>query len=796
MLKFLYYSFLFIIGIVSALAIISLSILWNYGNDLPDYMQLKSYKTKAMTRLYSNEDNIIKEYANEKRVFIPYEAIPKLLIEAFIVTEDKNFFKHDGIDFKGISRAVIINIKHLITDKRLIGASTITQQVAKNFLLSNEVSFDRKIKEALLALRIERTLTKEQILELYLNEIFLGFRSYGVAVASLNYFNKSINELNLAEIAFLAGLPKGPNNYHPIKKYNAAINRRNYVLSRLFEEGVISRIDLSKALKNKIQVKSNQNNIKINAHYFSEEVRKIIINKYDKEYLYNEGLYVLTTLDEKLQSYAETSLKEGLEEYDKRQGWRGKLGNIKLTHINSKWLSYFNNYDLKDKSNNIYSVVLGFEDKEITIGFLDGDLGKLDLIGSAWVFNPSNKDDITIDSYKNSILKVGDIILVKKSLNYDESNQLYKIHQVPQTNGGIVVIDAFTGNVLALVGGYNFKKNKFNRVTQAKRQAGSAFKPFVYLAALESGLTPSSLILDSPLVIDQGPGLSEWIPKNYTGSYYGLSTLRTGLEKSRNVMTVRLANSIGIEKIAEIGSRFNIGDYPEQLATALGSGETSLLNLTAAYASFVNDGYLVRPNFIETIHDRYGKIIYSKNTNKCQDCKNEDVGPQIFKNSVKPIRVIKNTNAFQIAWMLNGVIKNGTGKSLKDIDNYIGGKTGTTNDNKDAWFIGFSSNLVVGVFIGNDMPSSLGKKETGGKVAAPIWGNFMKKALLMYPSSPFKIPKNVEMIKVDHETGLLPSAETKKIIYEAFISGTAPTTYKMKPSGDIKNLKPLDGKIY
>ena len=796
MLKFLYYSFLFIIGIVSALAIISLSILWNYGNDLPDYMQLQSYKTKAMTRLYSSNDNIIQEYANEKRVFIPYEAIPKLLIEAFVVTEDKNFFKHDGIDFKGISRAVILNIKHLITDKRLVGASTITQQVAKNFLLSNEVSFDRKIKEALLALRIERTLTKEQILELYLNEIFLGFRSYGIAVASQNYFNKSINELNLAEIAFLAGLPKGPNNYHPLKKYNAAVNRRNYVLSRLFEEGVISRIDLAKALKNKIQVKSNQNNIKINAHYFSEEVRKIIINKYDKEYLYNEGLYVLTTLDEKLQSYAEKSLKEGLEEYDKRQGWRGKVGNIQFNNIDSEWLSKFNNYELKDKNNNIYSVVLGFEGKEINIGFLNGDFGKLDIMESAWVINTSNRDNITIDSFKNTILKVGDIISVTKSSNYRVDDELYKIYQVPQANGGIVAIDAFTGNVLALVGGYNFKKNKFNRVTQAKRQAGSAFKPFVYLAALESGLTPSSLILDSPLVIDQGPGLSEWIPKNYTGSYYGLSTLRTGLEKSRNVMTVRLANSIGIEKIVEIGNRFKIGDYPEQLATALGSGETSLLNLTAAYASFVNDGYLIRPNFIETIHDRYGKIIYSKNTNQCQDCKNEDVGPQIFKNSIKSIRVIKDTNAFQVAWILNGVIKNGTGKSLKAIDNYIGGKTGTTNDNKDAWFIGFSSNLVVGVFIGNDMPRSLGKKETGGKVAAPIWGNFMKKALLLYPSSPFKIPKNVEMIKVDHETGLLPSAKTNKIIYEAFISGTAPTTYKMKPSGDIKNLKPLDGKIY
>ena len=418
MLKFLYYSFLLIIGIVSALAIISLSILWNYGNDLPDYMQLQSYKTKAMTRLYSSNDNIIQEYANEKRVFIPYEAIPKLLIEAFIVTEDKNFFKHDGIDFKGISRAVLLNIKHLITDKRLVGASTITQQVAKNFLLSNEVSFDRKIKEALLALRIERTLTKEQILELYLNEIFLGFRSYGIAVASQNYFNKSINDLNLAEIAFLAGLPKGPNNYHPIKKYNAAVNRRNYVLSRLFEEGVISRIDLSKALKNKIQVKSNQNNIKINAHYFSEEVRKIIINKYDKEYLYNEGLYVLTTLDEKLQSYAEISLKEGLEQYDKRQGWRGKVGNIELTQINDQWLSKFNNYELKDKNNNIYSVVLGFEDNKINIGFLNGDLGKLDLIESAWVINAGEKDNITIDSYKNIILKVGDIISVTKSSNY------------------------------------------------------------------------------------------------------------------------------------------------------------------------------------------------------------------------------------------------------------------------------------------------------------------------------------------------------------------------------------------
>jgi len=796
MLNFFYYPFLFIIGVISSLAIISLSILWNYGNDLPDYMQLKSYKTKAMTRLYSSDDNIIKEYAYEKRVFIPYEAIPKLLVDAFVVTEDKNFFKHNGLDFKGISRAIILNIKYLVTGNRLIGASTITQQVAKNFLLSSEVSFDRKLKEALLALRIERTLSKEKILELYLNEIFLGFRSYGIAVASQNYFNKSINDLNLAEIAFLAGLPKGPNNYHPVKKYKAAIIRRNYVLSRLFEEGVISRLDFSEALRKNINIIENQSNINIKANYFSAEVRKIIINKYDEEYLYNEGLYVLTTLDEKLQSLAEKSLQEGLEEYDKRQGWRGNVGNIKSRKFNDKWLSYFNNYELNDKNNTLYAVVLEFTDDKINVGFLNGNIGNLDLVESSWVIKSKNNNLITVNSYKDFILNVGDIISVKKSINHNEDNKLFIIHQIPKANGGIVAIDAFTGNVLALVGGYNFKNNKFNRVTQAKRQAGSAFKPFVYLAALENGLNPSSLILDSPLVINQGPGLSEWVPKNYTGSYYGLSTLRTGLEKSRNVMTVRLANSIGIEKIVEVGNRFNIGNYPAQLATALGAGETTLLSLTAAYASFINEGNIVKPSFIETIHDRYGKIIYSNNTKKCEYCNNEFIGHDIFNNSNEYVKGINDSHAFQIAWILNGVIKYGTGKSLNGISNYIGGKTGTTNDNKDAWFVGFSSNIVVGVYVGNDMPSSLGDKETGGKVAAPIWGSFMKGALLLYPSKPFTIPINIEMVKVDHDTGLLSTTNTNKTIYEAFVTGTAPTTYKIKPSGDVKNLKPLDGKVY
>jgi penicillin-binding protein 1A len=796
MAKFLYYLFLFFIGISSCIVLFSLSVLWKFGNDLPDYRYLQSYKTKAMSRVYSNSDNIIEEYAEEKRVFIPYEAIPKQLINAFIVTEDKNFFKHDGIDFKGISRATFTNIKNIISGKRLVGASTITQQVAKNFLLTNEVSIDRKIKEALLALRIERTLSKEKILELYLNEIFLGYRSYGIVIAAKNYFNKSIDDLKISEIAYLAGLPKGPNNYHPVKKYNAAINRRNYVLSRMLEEGVISKSVFSKGLNDELVVDNFSNDIIVKADYFSEVVRKIIIEKFGKKSLYNEGLYILSTLDEDLQKIAQNALSEGISDYDKRQGWRGRIDKIDSSNISINWLSEFKSLNLVNKSSNLYGVILNFNNDEISIGFLDGTIGNLDFEESSWVIN--NKDEAKIDfsRYKNDILNVGDVLVFKKSSKYDANNMLYNIHQIPNVDGGIVAIDAFTGRILALVGGYNFNNSKFNRVTQAQRQAGSAFKPFVYLAALENGLTPSSLILDSPLVIDQGPGLSEWIPRNYSGEYYGLSTLRTGLEKSRNVMTVRLANTIGIEKIVNVASRFNIGEYPAQLATALGAGETNLLNLTAAYSSFVNGGNMVKPQFIETIHDRYGKIIYSREKNKCNICKNEFAENEIFNQSDTLVKATSSEHAFQVAWMLNGVIKNGTGKSLRNINDYIGGKTGTTNDNKDAWFIGFSSNLVVGVYVGHDLPSSLGNKETGGKVSAPIWGKFMRKALKKYPSTPFKIPRNIEMVKIDAVSGLLPNDTSKKTIYEAFISGTAPLKSEMLPNEKVIDLKPLDDRIY
>ena len=794
--KFLYYMFLLLIGIFSCIAIFSLSIVWKFGNELPDYSYLQSYKTKAMSRVYSNSDNIIEEYAEEKRVFIPYEAIPEQLINAFIVTEDKNFFKHDGIDFKGISRATFTNIKNIIYGRRLVGASTITQQVAKNFLLTNEVSIDRKIKEALLALRIERTLSKEKILELYLNEIFLGYRSYGIVVAAQNYFNKSIDELKISEIAFLAGLPKGPNNYHPIRKYNSAINRRNYVLSRMFEEGVISKSNFSEALNDKLIVDNFKDRNIIKANYFSEEVRKIIIDKFSKKTLYNEGLYILTTLDEDLQKIARNALFEGILEYDKRQGWRGRVSKIDSNDIKNNWLSKLVSLNLVQNNLYHYGVILDINNEEITIGLLDGNFGKLDLEESSWVVKKHNEDKINLNKQIGDMLNIGDILVLGKSSKFNLDNILYKIEQIPNVNGGIVAIDATSGKVLALVGGLNFNNSKFNRVTQAKRQAGSAFKPFVYLSGLENGMTPSSLILDSPLVIDQGPGLEEWIPKNYSGEYYGLSTLRTGLEKSRNVMTVRLANTIGIEKIVDVASRFNIGDYPAQLATALGAGETNLLNLTAAYSTFVNGGRLIEPKFIETIHDRYGKIIYTREKSKCNICANEFSEDKVFKQSAVSFKATKSEYAFQVAWMLNGVIKNGTGKSLSHIDEYIGGKTGTTNDNKDAWFIGFSSNLVVGVYVGYDLPASLGDKETGGKVSAPIWGKFMKQALIKYPSSPFSIPENIEMVKIDALSGLLPNNKSSRTIYEAFITGTAPLNSEILSNEKVIDLKSLDDTIY
>ena len=796
MVKFLYYSFLLSVSTISVVIILITMVLWRYGSSLPDYNQLTSYKAPSVTRIYTDDGKLIEEYAAENRVYVSIDSIPKNLIDAFLVTEDKNFFQHEGIDFKGIFRAVVQNFSNVIEGKRLVGASTITQQVAKNFLLTNEVSFERKIKEALLALRIERTLTKDKILELYLNEIFLGFRSYGVVVAAKNYFNKSLQELNISEIAFLAGLPKAPNNYNPITRAESAINRRNYVLKRMIEEGIIHKRDAVIAMEEKIQVYDLSKNKYFDAPYFSEEVRREIISKYTKSNFYNNGYFVSTTLNSVLQNMAKESLIKGIENYDKRRGWRGINSNI--DSFNSiDWKKTISELSReKNYKNKFLVIITNINSKEITIGFEDGSFKSLDLKESSWILS-SNKDNIEFSplEYKNAGITEGSILWVESKVN-DDGNYIYSIWQEPEINGAIVALDPYSGRVLALVGGYNFNNNKFNRATQALRQSGSAFKPFVYLAALENGMNPSTLVLDTPLVIDQGPGLEDWIPKNYTGSYYGASTLRTGIEKSRNVMTVRLANTVGINKITEIANRFNIGKYPPQLATSLGAGETTLLSITAAYASFINGGNSVKAEFIESIHDRDGQSVYKRDKRICHICADEKEEVEIFNLPNNQSRILDENHAFQILWLLKGVIQNGTGKKLNNISNYIAGKTGTTNKNKDAWFIGFYSNLLVGVYIGFDLPKSLGDKETGGAVAAPIWGDFIKKSLSVLPARPFKIPKNIELVKIDHNTGMLPNADTKKIIFEAFIKGTSPVSDRQNNIRDDKKYRPLEGQIY
>lgn len=769
----LYIFLVFILGSFLALAIGLMSII-NYTKDLPDYKQLREYSPSIISRLYTGNGSLLAEFSKQKRIFVPIASMPDKVINAFVSAEDKNFFKHSGLDFFSISKAVVINLKNLVKGKRLVGASTITQQVAKNFLLSNEISLNRKMKEALLSLRIERILSKNRILELYLNEIFLGNRSYGVAAAALNYFNKSLDELELHEIAYLAGLPKGPNNYHPVKNKKAAIIRRNYVLNRMEEDGLILKEDATKAsLQPIIQKKLNYKE-KIYAPYFIEEVRRKIIEMYDEKALYSEGLNIITTIDPEMQETAISSLRIGLESYDKRLGWRGPLENIGPKKKEEKLKKIIKKYSKTVRVHNkLLAQVIEVNDKRVRLRLLkyekEIELNSKNLENSTWIFN--NKKNMQSKKI-NSLFNKNDIIVVSK--NEKGSKFEYKIDQIPKINGAIVAIDPRNGRVLSMSGGYNFDGSEFNRATQARRQPGSAFKPFVYLAALENGYLPNSRVLDAPLVIDQGPNLGKWKPKNYSGNFYGPSTLRIGLEKSRNVMTVRLANEVGMKKITDLAKRFKLGNFPPLLATSLGAEEVTLIDLVAAYASFVNGGRYNEPAIIEKIQNRNGKVIFRRDQRVCKKCLIEIKNNNFIKPLLPPEgnKVIDQNHAFQLTWMLKGVTKRGTAKSLKDIKFSVAGKTGTTNDNMDAWFLGFSSELVVGVFVGYDTPKSLGENETGGRVAVPIFKDFIKKVYQNKKSRPFLVPENIEMIKIDYNTGKKIVNKKKNTIYEAFSKGS------------------------
>ena len=734
------------------LLLVVVSILWAFSNNLPDYKYLKNYKAPVSSKIYSGSGELIQDFSSEKRIFIPYNSIPEIVINSFLSAEDKNFFTHPGIDAKGVLRAIVKNISNILNSKRLEGASTITQQVAKNFLLTNEVSLQRKLKEAILAFRIERSLTKERILELYLNQIYLGQGSYGIAAASLEYFDKSIDELNYEEAALLAALPKAPSRYNPYKNKKVSKFRRDLVLKNLLENEYISKTKFIELKSKKIILKKRKKIFLEDSRYYVEEVRKDIIDKLGYDKVYKEGLNIKTPLNLNLQEIASEVLRNGIENYDKRKGWRGVIKNTNLSNINWKNLT---DYNLEKKIGWEIAKVTKIDGTRIIIETKNNKKSEINLSSLDWVKNPE----------KN--FNIGDIIYVKQN-----KNSSYDLKQLPSVNGAIVVMDPYTGRVLALSGGFSFKKSEFNRATQALRQPGSAFKPFIYALALENGYTPSTLILDAPLVLKQGTDLKMWKPENYGKKFYGRSTLREGLEKSRNLMTVRISQDLGLNKIVDLSKKLGIYENPnELLSISLGSAETTLLKLTSAYCSFVNGGKIVKPKLIDRIQDSEGNTIFKTEERYCENCKNisflsEDV-PKI-KDNFK--QIFSPQTAYQITSILEGATKRGTAKKLRDLNLDIAGKTGTTNENTDTWFIGFTSNLVVGVYIGYDEPKTLGKFETGAKTAMPIFKSFMKKAVKKENTRPFKIPENITLMVVDSQTGKKVSFTSKKTLIESFKS--------------------------
>tara|TARA_B100000686_G_scaffold177422_1_gene184425 strand:- start:3884 stop:6241 length:2358 start_codon:yes stop_codon:yes gene_type:complete len=740
-----------LIGIFFLGILFTFSTLWYFSSDLPDYKILANYKPPISSRVHSGEGQLIAEYALQKRLFIPYDSIPEKVIYSFLSAEDKNFFSHPGIDAKSITRAIIKNLKNYFSEKRLEGASTITQQVAKNFLLTSEVSLKRKIKEAILAFRIERAYSKERIMELYLNQIYLGQGAYGVAAASLEYFDKAITNLSYDEAALLAALPKAPSKYNPYKSIEKAKVRRNIVLKNLYENSYITKDEYENLKKKKIKTKKRKIDLLEEANFYSEEVRRIISESYGYDNLYKGGLSIRTPLNSEYQIEALNALRNGLQEYDKRHGWRGPVANLS----NKNWQQNIKNYIPDDSLNWKLAKVIGVKKLTLKIEIENKEIGFVDFKNISWTRKKSFEE----------LLKLNDIIYVSRI-----KNNRWNLNQLPKINGAIVVMDPYTGRVLAMVGGFSYKLSEFNRATQAKRQPGSAFKPIVYAAALEKNFTPSTLVLDAPFVMEQGEGLKTWKPENYGKKFYGLSTLRTGIEKSRNLMTVRIAQEVGFEKISQITKSFGIyNDVPELLSVSLGSAETTLVKLTNAYCTFVNGGKKVEPTFIDRIQDRRGKTIFNADKRKCIGCKEisylENRIPLIKSDKEQ---IISPETAYQITSMLEGVVKRGTGRKLKNLNLNLAGKTGTTNKNMDAWFLGFTSKLVIGVYVGFDEPKTLGKYETGAKAALPIFKKFIKKIVKKKDALPFKVPKNINFVLVDAETGMEPNKNTKNIIYESF----------------------------
>jgi penicillin-binding protein 1A len=763
---------------------------WAFGRDLPDHSALATYQPPLMTRVYAADGRMLQEYAVEGRVFVPIDQIPKRILDAFISAEDQHFYSHNGIDFVGIMRAVTSNVEERLqgNDRRMQGASTITQQVAQNFLLGKEYSYTRKIREAILSVRIEQEFTKEHILELYINEIYLGFGSYGVAAAAMNYFNKSLDELTLGEAAFLAALPKAPNNYHPLRNPDAARERRNYVITRMLEDGHITAAEAEAAKQETIGVRSRDETQRVvGGEYFAEEVRRELAERYGDDSLYKGGLVVRTSMDPYLQFHAERVLQDGLIHYDRRHGWRGPVAHVS-GDLRARLKETPNPAGMPVKWQ--LAAVESVTATEARILLKDGTTGQIPLSELTWARKvlPDQRRGEAITK-ASQVLKQGDIVMVANEKRPDPDDPAearmspgelpagtYGLRQIPDVQGAVIVMDPHTGRVLALSGGFSYGTSEFDRATQALRQPGSAFKPFVYLAAMENGYTPATLVLDAPFVLDQGPGLPKWKPKNYSGEFLGLSTLRAGLEKSQNLMTVRLAQAVGMDKVADAAQRLGVVDkLPTYLAMSLGAESTTPLRMATAYAALVNGGYRVIPTLIDRVQDRNGKTIYRYDQRPCPSCMgvawSGQEPPQL--TDTRP-RVTDAASAYQIVHMLEGVVERGTGTAARAIGKPVAGKTGTSNDAFDNWFMGFTPDMVVGMYIGFDEPRTLGARETGGSNVAPMFRDFMIAALKDKPATPFRVPEGISFVRINHATGKPAQSGDRVVILEAFKPDTSP----------------------
>ncbi len=804
-----------------------------YGNNVPDTDELLDYAPPMVTRVHSGDGRLMEEFALERRVFVPIEEVPEQVVDAFLAAEDKSFYSHPGIDIFGIVRAAATNFERVILKgQRPEGASTITQQVAKNFFLTNEVSVGRKVEEAILAFRIEQTMTKDKILELYLNQIYLGMGNYGVVAAAQNYFNKTLDELTLAEAAYLGALPKAPENYHPLRHKAAAIARRNWVLSRMAANGWASQEAATKASKEDLVVTPREQAQTVEADYFTEDVRRAIKKQFGDKGLYEGGLVVHTTLDPHLQAIADETLRRGLIRYDRRHGWRGALYRFVDNEADFNRLSEKREAAREERANyrrrgdprgdrslppepvladadawqeNLTQLeVAPLPDIDLTrnwqlavvldpsagkaealIGLADGTTGVIPRPEIAWArpWVPDQRIGGS-PSRPSDVLDRGDVVYVEHTTEtpdgktYQDDNN-YALRQVPDVEGALVAMDPHTGRVLAMTGGWSFKESEFNRASQAKRQPGSSFKPFVYMAALDNGYTPASIIQDAPIEISQGPGLPKWRPKNYSGRYYGPTPLRVGIEKSRNLMTVRLARAVGMAKVAEYARKFGVVDnLPQVLSTALGSAETTLVRMVTGYSMIVNGGKKIEASLIDRVQDRYGKLIYRHDPRACEGCNHV-----AWKGQAVPIladdreQVTDPITAYQMTSILQGVIQRGTGAGRASIGRPAGGKTGTTNENFDVWFIGFTPDLVAGVFVGFDQPRTLGRSDTGSTVAAPIFADFMKAAMKGRPEKDFQAPPDTVFMKISLDNGQPAADGGGRVINEAFKPGTGPDTY-------------------